>query len=405
MGRVDISFPAVFKRISEPSRYKVWYGGRGGAKSWTVGRALLLMGAQKKLKVLCTRELQASIGDSVHSLLKEQVLTLGLDNLYEVQRDGIYGKNGTEFIFAGLRYNPKKVKSTEGVDIAWVEEADTISNDSLDLLIPTIRKEGSEIWFTFNPDQETDPVYHRFVSSTRDDAIVTKVTYKDNPWFPEVLLKEMEWDRAHDTDKYLHVWEGEPRKASKAQVFAGKWRIGEYIETDPPKQRVFYFGADWGFSQDPSVLVRCFIEDERLYIDHEAYGVGVDIDDTPRLFETVPEAQRWYITADSARPETISYLQKRGWKIRGAKKGKGSVEDGVSFLRSFREIVVAPRCKHTIDEMKLYSYKVDRLTGEPTPDLEDKNNHVIDSLRYALEPIIKGGILSASQISAGDLGL
>jgi phage terminase large subunit len=201
------------------------------------------------------------------------------------------------------------------------------------------------------------------------------------------------------------VWEGEPRKASKAQVFAGKWRIGEYVEEDPTKQRVFYFGADWGFSQDPSVLVRCFIEDERLYIDHEAYGVGVDIDDTPRLFETVPEAQRWYITADSARPETISYLQKRGWKIRGAKKGKGSVEDGVSFLRSFREIVVAPRCKHTIDEMKLYSYKVDRLTGEPTPDLEDKNNHVIDSLRYALEPIIKGGILSASQISAGDLGL
>jgi phage terminase large subunit len=401
MGRLEIQFPAAFKDMPTPRRYKVWYGGRGGAKSWSIGRGLLLMGVQRPLKVLCTREFQSSIADSVHALLKQQIPELELGNFYEVQRDSILGLNGTEFIFAGLRHNPKKVKSTEGVDIAWVEEADTISNDSLDLLIPTIRKEDSEIWFSFNPDQETDPVYHRFVVNGRDDAMVRKVTYADNPWFPEVLRKEMEYDRAHDTDKYLHVWEGEPRKASKAQVFAGKWRIGE----TPERSEVYYYGADWGFSQDPTVLVRCFILDQVLYIDHEAYGVGVDIDMTPQMFDRVPGARDWYITADSARPETISYMAKNGWKIRGAKKGKGSVEDGVAFLRSFKEIVVNPRCRHTIDEMRLYSYKVDRLTGDPTPDLEDKNNHVVDALRYAVEPIIRGGILSAALISAGDLGL
>ena len=235
MGRLEIQFPAAFKDMPVPRRYKVWYGGRGGAKSWSIGRGLLLMGVQRPLKVLCTREFQSSIADSVHALLKQQIPELELGNFYEVQRDSILGLNGTEFIFAGLRHNPKKVKSTEGVDIAWVEEADTISNDSLDLLIPTIRKDDSEIWFSFNPDQETDPVYHRFVVNGRDDAMVRKVTYADNPWFPEVLRKEMEYDRAHDTDKYLHVWEGEPRKASKAQVFAGKWRIGE----TPDKSEVY----------------------------------------------------------------------------------------------------------------------------------------------------------------------
>jgi phage terminase large subunit len=336
--------------------------------------------------------------------MKRAIIDMGLEDAFVQTKHGLTCRNGSEFIFRGLQY-PDRIKSLDDIKYCWVEEAHSVTQEAWDVLLPTIRADGSEIWVSYNPDLETDPVHKMFVVEGRPDATVVTINWMDNPHFPEALKRELEYDQATDTDKYLHIWEGEPRKASKAQVFAGKWRIGEYIETDPPKQRVFYFGADWGFSQDPSVLVRCFIDDERLYVDHEAYAVGVDIDDLARLFETVPEAQRWYITADSARPETISYLQKRGWKIRGAKKGKGSVEDGVAFLRSFREIVVAPRCKHTIDEMKLYSYKVDRLTGEPTPDLEDKNNHVIDSLRYALEPIIKGGILSASQISAGDLGL
>ena len=383
---MKIELPRAFSNAHKPSRYKVWYGGRGGAKSWSVARILLLRAAATPTRVLCTREYQASIADSVHALLSDQVSKLGLESVYEVKRDSIVGANGSLFIFAGLRRDPKKVKSTEGVDIAWVEESDTISNESLDLLIPTIRKPGSEIWFTFNPDSPDDPVYTRFVLNDRPDAVVRKVNWNDNPWFPDVLKREMEWDRAHDADKWLHVWQGEPRTASNAQVFGGRWRV-EAIE--PPSDAQFYHGADWGFSVDPTALVRCWIQGATLYIDYEAYGVGVDITDTPELFDNVPTARRWRIIADSARPETISHMRRAGFDIVGAKKGKGSVEDGIEFIKGFHEIVIHPRCKHTIDEFKLYSYKVDRLTGEPTPVLEDKHNHLVDSCRYALSEVMK----------------
>lgn len=381
-----IEVAPAFKDSETPSRYKVWYGGRGGAKSWTVARLLLLRAIEQPLRVLCTREYQSSISDSVHALLSDQIDKMGLDSVYEIKRYSIVSQNGSTFIFAGLRHNPKKIKGTEGIDIAWVEEADTISNESLNLLIPSIRKPDSEIWFTFNPDSPEDPIYTRFVKTDRADAIVRRVNHSDNPWFPEVLRREMEWDRAHDTDKYLHIWEGEPRTASQAQVFGGRWRI-EPIET--PDNAQFYFGADWGFSVDPTALVRCYIDNRTLYIDYEAYGVGVDIDKTGELFDHVPGARDWTITADSARPETINYLKRQGFRIRKSRKGKGSVEDGVEFIKSFNEIVVHPRCKHVIDEMKLYSYKLDRLTGEPTPVLEDKHNHLIDSLRYALEAVMR----------------
>lgn len=383
---MKIELPAKFRNALQPARYKVWYGGRGGAKSWSVARLLLLFGADRPLRFLCTREYQTSIADSVHQLLADQVTALRLDSLYDIKRDKIVGRNGTQFIFAGLRHDPKKIKSTEGVDIVWNEEADATSNESLDLLIPTIRKPGSEIWFTFNPDGPDDPVYKRFVLTKRDDTVVNKVNWNDNPWFPEVLRQEMEWDRAHDTDKWLHIWQGEPRRISAAQVFAGRWRV-EAFET--PDDAQFYFGADWGFSVDPTALVRMFVIDRTLFIDWEAYGVGVDIDETPALFDQVPEARRWKITADSARPETISYMRRAGFNIRGARKGKGSVEDGIEHMKGFHEIVVHPRCRHVIDELKLYSYKLDRLTGEPTPVLEDKNNHCIDAARYGLEPIMK----------------
>jgi phage terminase large subunit len=193
----------------------------------------------------------------------------------------------------------------------------------------------------------------------------------------------MEYDKATDYDKYLWIWEGNPRRVTEAQVFKGKFRVAAF-DTPADVERI-YLGADWGFSQDPTVLIRCFIRNQVLWIDYEAYGVGVDIDDTPELFESVPGAKAWPVIGDSARPETISYLRKQGWTIHGAKKGKGSVEDGIQFIRSFRGVVIHDRCRHTADEFKLYSYKTDKLTNEVLPILEDKNNHCIDALRYALE--------------------
>ena len=214
-------------------------------------------------------------------------------------------------------------------------------------------------------------------------SIVVEVNYTDNPWFPKVLRDEMEWDRAHDPAKYAHVWLGKYEELTEARVF-NNWRIEDF---DTPEDAVFYFGADWGFAQDPTALVRCWIDGRRLYVDREVYEVGCEIEDTPALFDTLEHgmARDWVITADSARPETISHMRKHGYpRMRKADKGQGSVEEGVKFLQSY-DIIVHPRCKHVIDELTLYRYKTDKLTGQVLPKLEDKKNHTIDSIRYAVE--------------------
>jgi phage terminase large subunit len=219
------------------------------------------------------------------------------------------------------------------------------------------------------------------------DAIVIQVNYGDNPWFPEVLREEMEYDRKRDPEKYAHIWLGEYQRNSEARVFKN-WTIEEF---DRPPGTVHRLGADWGFSIDPSVLVRCSIDGNRLYVDYEAYRVGCEIVNLPELFFSVPESEKWPITADSARPETISHMQKNGFpKMTAAIKGAKSLEEGVEFLRSF-DIVVHPRCTHVIDELTMYSYKTDPLTGAVVPILEDKNNHTIDALRYACEGARRAG--------------
>jgi phage terminase large subunit len=210
---------------------------------------------------------------------------------------------------------------------------------------------------------------------------VVEVNWRDNPMFPEVLRVEMEYDRGRDVDKYQHVWEGKYLQRSDSKVFKN-WSIQEFEAQADATHRL---GADWGFSVDPTVLVRCHIVGRKLYIDYEAYQIGCEITDTPALFMTVPESEKWTITADSARPETISHMRKNGFpKIMPAVKGAKSLEDGVSWLQSF-DIVVHPRCTHTIDELMHYSYKVDPLTDLVLPQLDDKDNHVIDALRYACE--------------------
>lgn len=356
---------------------------------------------QRPLRVLCCREIQNSIKDSVKRLLDDKIRAYGLDSVYRSTREGIVAANGTEFLFAGLRSNSDSVRSTEGIDIAWVEEAATVSRSSLDLLVPTIRKPNSEIWFTWNPRFETDPVDSMFrAGEPPPRSIVKRVNWDSNPWFPDVLREELEWDRRRDPDKYAFVWLGEYQRNSESRVFKN-WRIDEL---EVPYNAIPYYGADWGFSVDPSVLVRCYLLQPRLlYIDEEAYKVGCEIDHTPALFAGddtrnpprwknprmwpgIPGAAKWPITADSARPETISYLQKRGFNIKPARKGAGSVEEGVTFLQSV-DIVVNAKCRHVIDELSLYSYKRDKLTNDVLPVLEDKKNHVIDSLRYALEGV------------------
>lgn len=383
MAVVNI-LPQYKPLFTEHKRYKVVYGGRGKGVTWQYARGLLLKSCEKRRRILCTREFQNSIDESVYHTLVSQIELLGLEDKFRIQKTSIESIAGSEFIFKGLRHNIDSIKSMEGIDICWIAEGDKVPQDSLDKLIPTIRTEGSEIWIDFNTDSEDDPVYKMFVATERDDAMVLFQTYKDNPYFPDVLKNDMEYDKQNDYEKYLWIWEGEPRRYSGACVFHGKWREDEFTT---PESAQFFHGIDFGFAHDPLAGIRCYISDGVLYIDSECGGVGVEINETPRVLDTIQTMRSWGAVADSARPELISYLLHHGFpRIKGAKKGKGSVEDGIAKIRGFKEIIIHPRCKHTIEEFKSYKYKRNSLTGDITPIPEDKNNHWIDALRYALEP-------------------
>lgn len=219
-----VEFPEALEWLFQPSRYKVGYGGRGSAKSWSFARALLIQGAAKPLQILCAREIQKSVADSVHRLLSNQTASMGLSDFYEIQNNAIRGRNGTEFTFAGLRHNINSLKSVEGTDICWVEEAQTVSKASWQTLIPTIRKPGSEIWISFNPELDTDETYTRFVKNPPPDAVVRRINHSDNPWFPDVLRQEMETLRERDHDAYLTVWEGHTRQVLDGAIFASEIR-------------------------------------------------------------------------------------------------------------------------------------------------------------------------------------
>ena len=386
LRKLEIELPKAFRALFHPYRYKAFFGGRGSGKSHAMATALVLLAAQSRLRVLATREIQKSIRDSSKRLLDDRIAALGLGRSFASTESEIKGPHGSLFLFAGLGHNPDSIKSMEGIDIAWVEEADTLSQRSLDILVPTIRKPASELWFAWNPRFATDPVDALFRSGpARADALVRSVSHSDNPWFPAVLEAERQWDLKRDPDKYAHVWEGAYRRHSEARVFRN-WRVDRL---DMPAGLRLYLGADWGFSADPTVLVRCILMERLLYIDREAYRIGCPIDETAALFETVEGAggpAPWPITADNSRPEMIAHLRARGFRIKPARKGRGSVEEGVAFLRSL-DIVVHPDCRHAIDELTHYSYAVDRTTGDILPVLEDRHNHIIDALRYALEGV------------------
>lgn len=384
---LQIKTPKWALSLLEPARYKGAWGGRGSGKSHFFAEMMIESHIlDQKRRSVCVREIQKSLNQSVKRLLEMKIQDMNAGAYFEVQDAVIKSKKGDGMIiFQGMQnHTADSIKSLEGYDCAWVEEAQSLSQVSLDLLRPTIRKPGSELHFTWNPRQSNDPVDFLLRGPTPPkDAVVLKVNYTDNPWFPNVLRDEMEYDKRRDPDKYQHVWMGEYLRNSQSRVFRN-WKIEDF---EAPSDAIHRLGADWGFSVDPTVLVRCHIIGRTLYIDYEAYMIGCEIVNTPELFLQVPEAEKWPIVADSARPETISHMRKNGFpKIMGAVKGPRSLEEGIEFLKNY-DIVVHPRCLHTIDELTLYSYKTDPLTGKILPLLEDKKNHVIDALRYACEGV------------------
>jgi len=387
-----VEFPAKLFWLlhpDAPSRYRVASGGRGSAKSHAIAAALVLRMLARRLRVLCAREIQRSLRESVHHLLSDKIEQLGVAAFFEINdREIRCTITGSEIIFAGLMTNVQQLKSLEGVGLCWTEEAESVSQRSIEILTPTIRAAGSEIWLSCNPDAPDAPV-QGFIDGKRPDTRHVHVTFADNPWFPAELEGERAYLQRVDDDAYRHVWLGECRTHSDAQVFKGKYAIEEFepylFGWDGP-----YLGGDWGFSQDPTTLIKAWICNEVLYIEREAYALGCDLDRTAELFDTVPRARDYTIRADNSRPETISFMQSRGYpKIVACEKWPGSVEDGIAHIRSYERVVIHPRCTQTAQEFRLYSYKVDRLTGDVLPDLKPGNDHTIDALRYALQPLIR----------------
>jgi phage terminase large subunit len=389
MSDLVIETPRAFLPLLKPARYKGAHGGRGSGKSNFFAELWLEESVSEKLDFVCIRETLKSLEFSVKKLLESKIQTYNAGYYFDVQDRRILTRHGGVTIFEGMQnHTADSIKSLEGFDRSWFAEAQKASEKSLTLLRPTIRKPGSQLWFDWNPDSPTDPIDMLLRGEELPpDAAVIEANYMDNPWLPDELRAEMEFDKRRDPDKYAHVWLGKYRQNSEARVFSN-WSVEEF---ERPAGTIHRLGADWGFSVDPSVLIRCDIEGNRLYVDYEAYMVGCEIVNLPELFMSVPDAEKWPITADSARPETISHMQKNGFpKIRPAIKGAKSLEEGVEFLKSF-DIVVHPRCKHLIDELTLYKYKEDPLTGAILPILEDKDNHVIDALRYACEGARRAG--------------
>ena len=415
---VNVEMPEKCARVLySGGKYKILRGGRGSAKSWSIARYLIVKAAFSNLRILCTREMQNSIRDSVHRLLNDQIHELRLDKYFNVQKDGIYGRFGAEFLFKGLKHNIAGIRSTEGIDLCWVEEAEAVSDDSWLLLLPTLfRKPGCELVISYNPETDGSATDLRFCKSLPPCAESAEVNFEDNPWFPEGLRELQEYDKRIDPEKWEHVWHGKYKKYGDALVFKGKIRVEAF--EPPPEDTQFYFGADFGFSNDPSCLIRCFIRDRNLYIDKEAYGVGVELTDLHQFFSSVEGADRWKIVADSQRPDTISFLSQYfkaannveypGFNIQGAEKGKGSVEDGIQFLRGFESIIIHPDCKGSVGDFSNYRWKTDKITGEILPVPQSGSDHSPDAVRYALEKYIKGQLtvfdLNYQKIAKSDLG-
>ena len=349
-------------------------------------------------RFVCIREIQRSLRQSVKRLLEDKIIEMDVGPHFQVMESEIRTPFGGVVIFQGMQnHTAESIKSLEAFDVAWVEEAQALSQRSLSLLRTTLRKDGSELWFSWNPELPTDPVDAFFRGKhPPPGAVIVHVGLKDNPHLPDTLRKEAEYDYSVDPVSADHVWGGDYWMRTEAQVFGGKWRVDEFEPGegwDGP-----YQGADWGFSKDPTTLARVWIGDNRLWIEYEAYGVGVDLGAaTARLWSQVPGAHEYVIRADNSRPESISLMNQLQWpegnpirwRVEPGAKWPGSVADGIAFIRKFEEIVIHPRCTYAAQEARLYCHKTDRITGDVLPDIVDAWNHIWDAVRYALAPVIR----------------
>ena len=418
-GPADILIPTRLAGLLKKKRLKVIYGGRGSAKTRTVVSMLTEMSHSGKERIVCLREIMDSLEDSSYQEIEDEINRRGLvDGFKLIERKIRCFDTGSTFGFAGLYRNQTKIKGYAGASIAWCDEAENISRASWDILIPTIRAKGSEIWITFNPNKPDDPTWSDFIAPYHDkmvdgvyeddDVLIIECNHIHNPWLTGELKLERDKMARTDPDRYSWIWEGKFKKRGTENVLHGKWVIDEFA----PKSNWNgpYFGSDFGFSQDPSTLVRLWVHESKLMIEYEAGGVGIETDELPSLYDSVPGAGEHIIRADSARPETISAMCRavavksgKRFRVMAAEKWPGSVEDGITHLRSYDQIVIHPRCRKTIAEAGKWSYKVDKLTGDALPVIATGNDHYWDAIRYALQPLIRRRNGSAKTMNAPGL--
>ena len=404
MAEVDLAIPPkLIPVFTGPARYRGAHGGRGSGKTRTFAlmtavKAMMFAEAGISGVILCGREFMNSLEDSSMEEVKQAIRSVPwLDAYFEMGERFIRTKNRrVSYVFVGLRHNVDSLKSKARVLLAWIDEAESVSETAWMKLLPTVREVDSEVWVTFNPEKDGSPTDKRFRKDAPANAKIVEMNYTDNPWFPKVLEDERQDDRKRlDDQTYAWIWEGAYRENSDAQILAGKYRVDEF-EPQPGWDGP-YFGIDWGFSQDPTAGVKLWIHDQRLYVEYEACKVGLENDDIAEFMtQRLPGIEKHVVRADSARPETISHVKSTGQgkrqslpQITSVQKWPGSVEDGIAHLRSYREIIIHPRCKETLKEARLYSYKTDRLSGDVLTTIVDANNHVMDAIRYALGPMIR----------------
>ena len=391
IARADI--PEAFAGLLNPYRYKCFHGGRGSGKSWTFATVLILRAAEKPLRVLCTRETMSSIRESVHQLLSDRIHALGMADQFIIGTAAIRHENGSEFIFAGLRHNVSQIRSLEGIDIAWVEEAANISHSSWEILTPTVRKDGSEIWISFNPVLETDATYERFVKRPQPNSLVKYVTYRDNPWFPSELAREAAELRTRDPDAFQHVYLGLCRFTLDGAIYANELRKAQEenricsVPYDPSKPVSVYFDLGWSdqtavwFAQHIAGEVRLidFQQDAQRPFGHYLQvlqGRGYVYDQM-----WLPEDAKAKSLGTGRSVEEIA--RNAGWRVRIVPKL--SVADGINAVRTLFPNMWfdRDRCADGLQALRHYRYEVDPDTGQFSRNpLHDQASDGSDALRY-----------------------
>lgn len=410
MSKVQIELPPKLIPIFSTAnvRYRSSWGGRGSGKTRTFALMTAIKGymyaeAGVSGLILGAREHLNSLSDSSMEEIKQAIRAVPfLNAYYEMGENYIRTKNRrVSYGFAGLRHNLDSIKSKARILLCWVDEAETVSEMAWRKLLPTVREDDSEVWVTWNPERRDSATSQRFRHEQIFDDLTgeligvgCEMNYSDNPWFPDVLEIERRQDQKNlDDATYRWIWEGDYLELSEAQIFRNKYKVEAFDDELWKTADRLFFGADFGFANDPNTLIRSFVLENTLYIEYEAFGVGVDLDEMAQFYESVPGARDWPIKGDCSRPETISYLRRQGFNIEAAEKWPGSVEDGIAHIKGFETVVIHPRCKKTLEEFRNYSYKKDRLTDEVLPIIVDKWNHGIDALRYSLDGYImaRGG--------------